>query len=441
MSTRLLRVFVLTFVMLSSQPVVADDDVALTQLVRILRDQGVLDEDQYQDLSAKAADREQRWYDRINLAGDFRARYERFEFDHDKRDRARARYRARLDLAANINSRADVFFRFASGELDNRSANETFGGNDDFAKDALEISRAYAAISPFERGALPEVDGSWWFQMGRVPNPFRSKDYGKDFMLWDGDVNLEGIQSLIELALTDDVEVYANSGFYIVDEESKAEDPQMMAGQLGGSIQLAEHVQLGARSSFYNFSQLDSAFIERGVLSDKPDMGVTDGGGNLYGALTGSVDGGDLNIVEAGGFLHVTCLDDWPIRIYGDYSTNLSAENDFGRGQQDDAWGIGAEIGDKKRYVKLGAGFWHVEANAFPAMFIDSDLFDGTANREGWIAQLSRQILENTDVNVTAFISDPIERGFPFDDEMLGGESTLGADRVRLQFDVVYSFK
>jgi hypothetical protein len=151
--------------------------------------------------------------------------------------------------------------------------------------------------------------------------------------------------------------------------------------------------------------------------------------------------GGDLNVVEVGGFVLFTGIANWPVRFYGDYSTNLEAEHSFGAGQEDVAWGVGVEVGDKKQFVELGAGFWHIEANAFPSQFIDSDLFDGITNREGWAAYLSREVLKNTEVNITAFLSDEIESGFPFDDETDGGESTLGADRIRLQFDVVYKFK
>lgn len=429
----------------------ASDEPALTDLVRILHQEGVLDEAQYTQLSARAAGKEhtQSWLDRISLSGDLRVRYERFDFDHDKRDRGRARYRARLGIAANVNDRADVFLRLASGGLDNRSTNESFGGNDDFGKDDIDIDLAYARISPFARGEIPELDGSLWFQMGRVPNPYRSEDHGRDYMLWDGDVNLEGISKLFHWAPSESLDLYSNAGLYVIDEESSGEDPVMWAGQIGGVLDLGEHVQAGVRTSLFAFDQLDQNFLERGVLSDKggPNGAVTDGGGNLFGGLTGSTVGGSLNVIEAGAFLSFDCFEDWPVRIYGDYANNLDATSVFGAGQQDEAWGVGVEVGDKKKFVALGAGFWHIEANSFPSQFTDSDLFDGYTNREGWSAYLSREVLPNTEFNITAFVSDAIERGFPFsepddeDEPRFGGDSTQGADRVRLQFDVVYKFK
>ena len=46
-------------------------------------------------------------------------------------------------------------------------------------------------------------------------------------------------------------------------------------------------------------------------------------------------------------------------------------------GEEDTAWGVGLEVGDRKKLVLLGAGWYHQEANAFPAQYLESDMFDG----------------------------------------------------------------
>ena len=74
-----------------THPAAADsgtEDPALTELVQILRQQGVLDEAEYETIAAKATARaamqdKQSWYDRIEMWGDFRARYEFFNFFSD----------------------------------------------------------------------------------------------------------------------------------------------------------------------------------------------------------------------------------------------------------------------------------------------------------------------------------------------------------------------
>ena len=68
-------------------------------------------------------------------------------------------------------------------------------------------------------------------------------------------------------------------------------------------------------------------------------------------------------------------------------------------------------------------------------MFVDSDLFDGRTNRKGWVIYGSREIFKNTDLNLTTFVSDAIEKASPaFDD------SVPGAERVRVQADILVKF-
>ena len=92
------------------------------------------------------------------------------------------------------------------------------------------------------------------------------------------------------------------------------------------------------------------------------------------------------------------------------------------------------EGGSKTKSIKLGGGYYFIEANAFPSQFIDSDLFDGVTNRKGVLVYLSRHILDGTDFNVQAFLSDAIETARAF------AGSVEGSERTRVQVDVVYTF-
>ena len=413
------------------------DDPALSELVRILRQQGVLSEEQYVEISAKAAARESErsWYDRIDISGDFRLRYEYFDFD-DKRDRGRGRYRARLGFGVDVNDYADVFFRLATGALDHRSTNSTIGGSPDFGRSTFGVDQAYARVSPFRNGQFNEGAGSAWLWGGRVPNKFRSKDYGKDFMLWDGDINFDGIGITTEADVTESVNLYARTGFYVIEENSSDRDPFMIAGQIGTNIDAAEHVTFGARTSLYGFSKLTQDFLDRGVKGRIGDLigSSSTSAGNIEGGLTGKTNGGHLNVISVGSFVLVDYFEDWPIRVYADWAQNLDAASSMGVGKEDTAWGVALEVGSSKKWVKLGAGFWHVEANAFPSQFIDSDLFDGVTNREGWAVYASRKMLANTELKGTLFVSDAIKKSVAFLD------SVPSADRLRLQLDAIWSF-
>ena len=95
---------------------------------------------------------------------------------------------------------------------------------------------------------------------------------------------------------------------------------------------------------------------------------------------------------------------------------------------------MGVEVGDSRKVVKLGGGYWHIQANSFPSMFIDSDFLDGRTNREGWAFYGSRQLLRNTELKLALFVIEPIRTGDAF------SESVRKGDRLRLQSDIVFNF-
>lgn len=425
----------------------AEQDGSMQDLIAILHDRGVIDAHEYEGIAARNAAYEQKQKQDLMPAlsfwGDFRFRSEFFEYDEDelgneRGDRHRLRYRFRLNGKAEINDHADVIVRFVSGGEDQRSTNKSLGSSLDFDTDDFRIDRAYARVSPFAHGRFAE-NGSLWFELGKVANPYIWKK-GKDFMLWDSDISLEGATARVGWDFGNGVEAFANGGYYVIDENSQNKDPYMLAAQVGFHADVAPSVDLGGRVTYFGFDSLNPDFHHRGFDGENEDGsdGPTSAGGNVLEGLTGSVGNRDLNVVETTGYLGLLTDSDWPVLVYGSYSNNLSAKASSAEGtdQEDTAWGVGVEVGNKKKYVKLGVGYWHIEANAFPSQFIDSDLFDGVTNREGWAAYASRQIWKNTDVNLTAFFSDEISTGTSALDE-----SVSNAERIRIQADLVFKFK
>jgi hypothetical protein len=416
-----------------------DENPGLTELVQILRNQGVLDEAQYEQISAKATAQEKKesWFDRITLSGDTRIRFEGFYYDHDStgnehKDRNRWRYRLRLKGRAEVNDHVQAIFRLVSGTNDNRSTNRTLGDAADFDSDPIEIDWAYLRLTPFANGEIPGTDGTLALEAGKMPNPFVWKQ-GKDFLLWDHDISPEGIQIVSSLDVTNDLELFSNAAWYVIDENSSSRDPQMLGVQGGGRLAITDTLSLGSRLTWYHFMDLDDAFFERATDSSLSSSSVTDGGGNLGRTLSGG--NGIFDVVETSGYLSLDALEAWPLTLFWTYSNNVGAESSPGAGKNNEAWMVGAQVGDKKEWVMLGALYAEIEANAFPSMFIDSDLFDGRTNRKGWAIYAARQIWKNTDFKLTTFISDDIHGAVPPYDF-----SAPNADRVRLQADVEVKF-
>ena len=443
-----LLAFALT-VLWGGGPAGAEDGAVVEEILQVLKDRGIVDEKEYQRLAAKNAKYEagqNSWMPEIDWSGDFRFRHESWWYDRDEagnelNDRFRIRYRFRLKGEVDINEWADVVFRLVSGKEDNRSNNKTLGSGVDFDTDDIRLNLVYARMKA-PSSWVPFSDGKAVLEMGKVPIPFIWKTSGmkkgKDFMLWDADLAPEGASLLLSSRPTEWTRLFATFGYYIDDENESAKDPHFWGLQVGGHQDLCEDFVFGARASWYEFRSIDFAFNDRGARGE-PAGGVTPGGGNIPDGLNGDINGNPFSVVETGAYLTYGGFDAWPITVYGTYARNLDAESSkemeyLGAGAEDTAWGVGVEVGDSKKFAKLGAGYWHIEANAFPSMFIDSDFLDGRTNREGYAFYGSRQVLKNTEIKLTLFVIDEIQ------DEAAFAASVRNAERLRLQSDIVFKF-
>jgi hypothetical protein len=443
------------------------DDLALGELVDILRAQGVLNEDQYRSVSAKAAaqDRanEEDWTDKITAWGDFRARYETFSYSDEGDfvdssgngifdDRSRFRYRLRFNVKANVHEYADVFFRLSTGR-DGRTRNETLGANVDFNTDEIFLDNAYVRISPFaEGGKLPDHNGTLNFYFGRTKMPWRWDSVFKDWLLWDDEFAPAGGYADLRLQLNEQLKVYASGGMYYLDENGNSKSPKLGHAQVGFHAQPGDgRFDVGGRSTWFNLSSLDDGFMNRGVnlgntgtcayTAGAPLQPPTRTGCTTYG-LTGDRNGGAADVLEFGAYAGARLIERWPMLIVADMSTNLDATGErvttptgtFRTGDDDLAWLVGFQIGDSKEVVRFRMHYAELEANAFPAQLVDSDLFDGLTNRKGFVWDLTKRVMKNTDASVTAFLSDRLEDGEGY------LNSTAGAKRFRLQANMVWSF-
>jgi hypothetical protein len=375
---------------------------------------------------------------RFEFGGSMRGRFEFFRFSEDetgtKKDtRGRIRYRLRLDGKITLNPRANFDFRLVSGK-DSRSGNQTLGDPFDFAPNNIGIRYAMMVMTPWENGTLPNGKGYWSFDFGRVKNPFVWKNNGRDLMLWDNDIALAGGGTQFGYELGGVARFFFNTGYYAIDEYGSApNDPYMAPAQLGFLFG-DEGIRAGIRGSFWYMAELDSIFIQRGVDGVG---GVTVAGGNIQDGLTGSVYGGTLRVVSTQAFVSAKA-GSVPLTLYGGYSQNLSAEPSQlypGIGKNANAYNVGLEGGSKKKVIKLGVTAFYIEANAFPAQFIDSDFLDGHTNRDGLFFYLSKEFLKKTDFNTQIFWSDAIET-----DNDGYGPSATASERVRVQVDVLYHF-
>jgi len=421
-------------------PAAAEDPV-VQDVLDILKERGIVDDSQYTELSAKNTSYEEEHRNllgRIEFTGDFRFRLENFWYDRDvtgvdRDNRTRMRYRLRVQGKAEINDSIDAVFRLASGEAlnfqegDNRSTNRTLGRGNDFSYDAIFIDLAYLDFDAPE--SWLGADTTLGAQAGKMKNPFRWK-IGKDYLLWDSDVTPEGIAAQAGFKPAENWDLFVNTGYFILDENSTASDPHVWGIQGGAHVALSEDWKAGARASFYSWRSLNGGFFGRSASFGAIPDGLTAGAPTTRASTFG--------VVEASAYVGFEGLEGWPVLLWGHYVKNLDAQDSTlspAAHEEDTGWGIGVEMGDKKNIAAFGLGYYHIEANFWPAQFMDSDLSDGVTNRSAWTIYGSKQVLPNTDLAVTLFWSDELRGSLP-DFE----ESASNAERVRLQTDIIVKF-
>jgi hypothetical protein len=401
-------------------PAAAADDGVIQEVLAILKDRGVVDQAKYDELVARNAAYETKQaslLSKVIWTGDFRARLENFWYDRDPvggnpDNRNRARYRLRLGATLPVNEWLTAGFKLASGESENRSTNRTLGVGADFDRDTIAIDEAWLQLK------LPIDFGTTNVVFGKQSNPFLWKN-GKDYLVWDPDYSPEGVSVRWTMQPSATASLFANAGYFLIEEKSAAKDPHFLALQLGGQLQPTEKLAFGGRATWYSYGSLNSAFFTRQ---------------NAFGNVGLSDDGEGLDQVELSAYARDTHFAAWPVLLHAHYAKNLDAALVPGEGRQDTGWGVALEVGDPKQVALLGVGYYRLEADFAPALYVDSDLTDGITNRKGWAFYGTRQVLPNTELSLSLFLSDPLDESPVF------ATSLAGSERLRLQTDVVVKF-
>ncbi len=418
---------------------VAHEGDAIADIVQVLRDQGLIDAATETKILAKserraAAASSPRLLEGFEWFGDLRIRNEQFWFDRDINgvepdNRNRFRYRLRFGFKRRLNDWLTVGVRLASGVTTN-STNVSFGDSSefpdpDFGNDAISIDEAYLRV------ALPEPDGmdlETSLVAGKFSNPFTWKN-GEDYLIFDNDITPEGFYLTSTWRPSEQTSLFATLGYYVIDENSSTKNPKILGAQLGGQTAVADGIELGLRGSWYEWRSLDDGFIGRTAE---------------FGSLRGAYNFGEqqAQVGELFGFARVETSSDWPALVYGQVIRNFNAEDDPRNplgpvDAEDQAYGFGFEVGSSKKLFKAGFGWFHVEANATPALITDSDLFDAHTNREGYMAYFEKVLFKTVTFKLTLFDGQEIEDDPPFGAPPSAGS---GSDRRRLQSDFSVRF-
>lgn len=345
------------------------------------------------------------WADTVSLKGDMRYRFENIE-QEGKEDRYRNRIRARAGLVAKPDDELEIGIRLSTGtDGDPVSSNQSL--DDGFNRKSVYIDLAYLQYSPAAAEGLTLVGG-------KMENPFAGTD-----LVWDGDLNPEGVAAKYTLGL-EDLDLFANAGSFWVDERSgTTDDAMLLGGQLGAKLSTDAATAMLAAGFFYYDN-----------LKGFPTVvDPVDGFGNAVVETTDEVTG---DVTETT-YLYGTEIFDLvgqvglkskvPVTLYGDYAVNQDADID------DTGYLAGVKVGKTKApgSVEFDYNYRELEANAVLGAFTDSDFIGGGTDGKGHKVSVGVQLTKLLKGTVTYFMN---EIG-------LDGDST---DYDRLQVDVSAKF-
>ncbi len=337
------------------------------------------------------------WTDKVKFKGDFRYRYEAIN-EQGRDTRHRNRLRLRIGLQANVTDSVDVGAVLASGGEDPVSTNQTLDSQST-TKD-IRLDQGYFAWKAAEGLTI---------KGGKFKNPFYRPV--KSELLWDVDLRPEG------MVLQYNKGLFANAGFFYVEERSGSGDSLLLGGQVGYKAKFG-NTKLTIGTGYFDYTEIKGRNLnDFDFLSNEADsFGNTLDAGNNF--IT------DYNEWEL--FGDVTIDAGMPIAFFVDYVVNTAAEG--AAEQNDTGYLVGVKVGKAKN-----PGSWdfrynyrEIEADAVFGTFADSDFIGGGTDGKGHEINFGYQIAKGWKFAATYFIN---EKGV-----------NNGVDYDRVQVDLKFKF-
>jgi len=356
----------------------------------------------------------------IQLYGDVRVRYESRSADStfpiaeaggaDSEQLDRWRYAVRIGIRGDLTD--DWFYGLRVETSTNpRSPWNTFGntnsntggGTSPYGKAGINVGQAYLGWKP----------ASWvTLQAGKMPNPMYSTP-----MVWDPDINPEGIAEKFNFQLNDQWSLFGNFGQFVYSQFSPTENNSDLsfssyegyqyAWQGGVNYKFGDRKSVKIALSYYNYSGFGPPDFPGGANNNPNSSGFS---GPFARGAQNTQPTNAAGLAFADGLNNLRYWDvpweiNFPIsdldaRIFGDYAYNTQASDRAARGSyasagsQSQAYQIGFQIGTNlglvlnqaaaKKHTWEARAYWQsIALNSLDPNLTDSDFFEGRTNLQG----------------------------------------------------------
>ena len=259
----------------------------------------------------------------------------------------------------------------------------------------IRLDYAFAEFAP------PEVKG-----LKMTGGKILSKDYlwAATDMLWDTDINPEGGSLHYEHDIIKGLIGYLNTGVWVIDENGSTDRSDPLLNYVQGGLKLRNDnlgVDANAAVVYYAFNSVKATDLDSERNTNTQRGGVADGVLRYdYDSVGTSAD---LSVDKPLAFVGLDKIEH--AAVFGDYIYNMDNGDNSTKNEVDDGygWSVGARLGDKKvqdwGQWQLKYIFTHLEKDAFPDIFPDSDRHGGDTDIKGHEAIVEVGINKNTSVS------------------------------------------
>jgi hypothetical protein len=352
--------------------------------------------------------------ERLRVYGDFRLRQEADRELDGRDDRNRTRLRLRVGANYEIDDELLVGTRIVTGHRnDPNSSHITLG--DAFDDLELSLDRAFLEYRP-------EALGGTSLTAGKFAHPFwLNPVYGE--LVWDADVQPEGIVARYRSPLAGFDAVEASLGGYIVNEEAGEDDVYALVAQVHLRDELASGVRGDLAVGYYNYSDVtpggeaDLIADNRGnALEDKDGDGEPDDYASSFGILNPIAS----LTIERG---------ERPLVFSAEYIENFRADID-----DDTGWAVGVSYGMAAKRGEWRAYYqWQeVQRDSVFSPFAQDDFLLAT-NHKSHVAGVRYALTDSVGLHLWGLVSAR-------DDTSSGSTTDSDDDQWRLRLDIDVKF-
>ncbi|MFH2145196.1 MAG: putative porin [Candidatus Omnitrophota bacterium] len=346
------------------------------------------------------------WIQTMKFKGDLRLRYQNEEKDTTKASgvttakRERARVRFRLGAEARVSDDWKVNFGLASGSTDPRSTNQTF--QDNFASKTIMLDYAYGTYA---------LNNNIDIKCGKIE--LKQTLWLVSDLLWDGDINPEGVSVKGALALDSATEVFLNTGYFLIDEISSGAEPSMFILQPGFIWEASNSITLKASLNYYTFNSIKGL-----AYSNIVDGGGTNSTSTTPASFTYDYDSWGFSTELGVNLQEDAEVDEFInyVALFGDYISNSDPSTD------NTGYLAGFKFGDKKvsdpNSWQAKVLYRELEKDAWTDFLPDSDFLGGQTNAKGYELIFNYALAKNVILGFDYYKTESISGTTKYDQDL-----------------------